>query len=58
VWLLDEPTISLDAASVGVFADVVRRHLAQGGIAVLASHVDMGIAADVLDLTAFKARAA
>jgi heme exporter protein A len=58
VWLLDEPTISLDAASVGVFAGVVRRHLAQGGIAVLASHVDMGIAADVLDLTPFKARAA
>jgi heme exporter protein A len=58
VWLLDEPTISLDAASVGVFADVVRAHLAGGGIAVLASHVDMGIAATTLDLTPFKARAA
>jgi heme exporter protein A len=57
VWLLDEPTISLDAASVGVFADVVQAHLAQGGIAVLASHVDMGIDAATLDLTPFKARA-
>lgn len=58
VWLLDEPTISLDAASVGVFAGVVRGHLAGGGIAVLASHVEMGIEAEALDLTPFKARAA
>ncbi len=58
VWLLDEPTISLDAASVGVFAGVVRGHLAGDGIAVLASHVEMGIEAEALDLTPFKARAA
>jgi heme exporter protein A len=43
---------------VAVFAGVVRAHLAQGGIAVLASHVDMGIDAVTLDLTPFKARAA
>jgi heme exporter protein A len=58
VWLLDEPTISLDAASVAIFAGVVRAHLAQGGIAVLASHVDMGIEAATLNLAPFKARAA
>lgn len=58
VWLLDEPTVSLDAASVAVFAGVVRVHLAQGGIAVLASHVDVGIEAASLDLSPFKARVA
>lgn len=57
VWLLDEPTVSLDAASVTLFAGVVAAHLAVGGIAVLASHVDLGLAgADVLDLSPFKAR--
>jgi heme exporter protein A len=56
VWLLDEPTVSLDVASVALFGDVVRGHLAQGGIAVMASHVGLGIAAAVLDLGPFKAR--
>ncbi len=56
VWLLDEPTVSLDAASVGLFGEVIAAHLAGGGIAVMASHVDMGIAAAVLELGPFKAR--
>ncbi len=56
VWLLDEPTVSLDVASVGLFGDVVRGHLAQGGIAVMASHVGLGVVASVLDLGPFKAR--
>jgi heme exporter protein A len=56
VWLLDEPTVSLDAASVALFGDVVGAHLAVGGIAVIASHVDLGITAAVLDVTLLKAR--
>jgi heme exporter protein A len=56
VWLLDEPTVSLDAASVTLFGDMVAAHLASGGIAVMASHVDPGLEADVLDLAPFKAR--
>ncbi|MEY4698035.1 MAG: heme exporter ATP-binding protein CcmA [Pseudomonadota bacterium] len=56
VWVLDEPTVSLDAASVALFAGVVRGHLATGGVAVLATHVDLGLAeAEVLDLSAFRA---
>lgn len=31
LWLLDEPTVSLDAASVAMFAAAVRAHLAAGG---------------------------
>lgn len=43
VWLLDEPTSALDAASSALFADIVRSHLAQGGIAVAATHLDLGL---------------
>jgi heme exporter protein A len=58
VWLLDEPTVSLDAASVALFAGVIGAHLAQGGVAVIATHVDLGLTgAAVLDLSAFKASA-
>jgi heme exporter protein A len=57
VWLLDEPTVSLDATSVALFAEVVRRHLAGGGIAIIATHVDLGLPeAGVLDLAPFRAR--
>ncbi len=42
LWLLDEPTVSLDAASTAVFAEVVRAHCAAGGMALTATHVDLG----------------
>lgn len=58
LWLLDEPTVSLDAASVALFAGVVRAHLAAGGAALMATHIDLGLAeAEVLDLAPFRARA-
>jgi len=57
VWALDEPTVSLDAASVALFAAMVRGHLHAGGAAVIATHIDLGLAeAEVLDLAPFKAR--
>lgn len=56
VWALDEPTVSLDAASVELFATAVRAHLAQGGAALMATHIDLRIPeAEVLDLSPFKA---
>ena len=58
LWVLDEPTVSLDDASVALFAGVVRGHLAGGGAALLATHVDLGLPeAAVLDLAPFRARA-
>jgi heme exporter protein A len=57
LWLLDEPTVSLDTASVALFADVVRQHLAGGGAAIIASHVDLGLPeAEGLDLTPYRSR--
>lgn len=56
VWLLDEPTVSLDAASVGLFAAMLRGHLGQGGAAVIATHIDLGLPeARVLDLSPYRA---
>ena len=57
VWLLDEPTVSLDAASVGLFGAMLRAHLGQGGAALVASHIDLGLPeAAILDLTPYKAK--
>ena len=57
LWLLDEPTVSLDTASVALFAAVVRQHLAEGGAAIIASHVDLGLPeAEVLDLSPYRTR--
>ncbi len=58
IWVLDEPTVSLDAASVALFASVVRAHLAAGGAALIATHIDLGLdEAEVLDLAPFRASA-
>ena len=56
VWLLDEPTVSLDAASVALFVAVLRAHLVQGGSGLIATHIDLGLQeARELDLTPFRA---
>jgi heme exporter protein A len=58
VLFLDEPTVSLDRASVALFAGWLKeRHLAGGGTAVIATHIDMGLDAPVLDLTPYRAGA-
>lgn len=57
VWLLDEPTVSLDAGSVALFAAMLRGHLGQGGAAIIATHIDLGLPeAEVLDLSRWRAR--
>lgn len=58
VLFLDEPTVSLDGFSVRMFADWLRdKHLGQGGIAVIATHIDLGLDAPELELSPFKAAA-
>ncbi|HET9714724.1 MAG TPA: heme ABC exporter ATP-binding protein CcmA [Pseudolabrys sp.] len=43
IWLLDEPTSSLDAASQERLAERMREHLAQGGMIIAAAHGPIGI---------------
>ncbi|MDJ0824951.1 MAG: heme ABC exporter ATP-binding protein CcmA [Rhodobacter sp.] len=57
VWALDEPTVSLDKASVALFAAAVGAHCAAGGAALIATHIDLGLKARELDVSAFRAAA-
>jgi heme exporter protein A len=45
VWLLDEPTSALDSAGQGLFATLMRDHLARGGLILAATHGPLGIEA-------------
>lgn len=57
IWLLDEPTVSLDTANVALFGQAVAAHLAQGGGAILATHIDLGLPATrTLEIATFAAR--
>jgi heme exporter protein A len=48
LWLLDEPTAALDAAGQGMFAGLMRDHLARGGIIIAATHGPLGVEAPEL----------
>ena len=45
LWLLDEPTIGLDDDGLVRLEGVLRAHLAEGGTAMVSTHVDLGLAA-------------
>ncbi|MFK7881182.1 heme ABC exporter ATP-binding protein CcmA [Roseobacter sp.] len=55
IWMMDEPTVSLDKEAVTQFANVVRHHLHGGGSALIATHIDLGLEAAVLDVTPYRA---
>jgi heme exporter protein A len=44
VWLLDEPTVGLDAESEADFTGVMSAHLGNGGIVVAATHLPLALA--------------
>ena len=50
IWLLDEPTSALDAAAQAQLTELMRQHLAGGGIIVAATHGPLGIDAKELRL--------
>jgi heme exporter protein A len=56
IWVLDEPTVSLDADAVGLFAAAVTAHLGAGGMALIATHIDLGLNADTFDVTPYRAK--
>jgi heme exporter protein A len=43
IWLLDEPTSALDAAAQAMLADLMRAHLAGGGMILAATHSPIGL---------------
>lgn len=46
LWLLDEPTVGLDTASLDRLTRLLRGHLSGGGLAVVATHAPLSLAAD------------
>lgn len=45
IWLLDEPTSALDASAQAMLTDLMRSHLAGGGLILAAAHGPIGLAA-------------
>ena len=43
IWLLDEPSVGLDTASLILLQNQIRSHVATGGIVIAATHTDLGI---------------
>lgn len=56
LWLLDEPTNSLDTEMTNIFVRILKSHLETGGAAILSTHLDLDIpGANVLNLSDFQA---
>jgi heme exporter protein A len=47
LWLLDEPTLGLDQASLERLSGLLRGHLSGGGLAIVATHAALALAADL-----------
>ena len=41
LWLLDEPLTALDDEGQDIFSELLRRHIARGGLALIATHHDV-----------------
>ena len=57
LWVMDEPTVSLDVQNVTKFRTVLQAHLQAGGGAVLTTHIDLELSVESLDLTGYIATA-
>ena len=56
VWLLDEPTVSLDQTSVSIFENIIKDHLLKNGCALIATHIDLGLedSAKIINLSNYQ----
>lgn len=43
VWLLDEPSVSLDTQSVGIVTGMIAQHRDEGGSVIVSSHIPLGL---------------
>lgn len=54
VWLMDEPTVGLDADNRAALASMITDHIARGGVVVAATHDPLGVPGITLDMDAFQ----
>lgn len=54
LWLLDEPTVALDVATIAELEKIIAEHRAEGGMVVLSTHAEIDLpGADVLAMDRF-----
>lgn len=58
IWLMDEPTVGLDADNRAALSALIQHHVACGGIVIAASHDPMGVEGLVMDMDQFQPSAA
>ena len=59
VWLLDEPSVALDTASLDALRSRIAEHRNSGGMVVASTHAELGFEdAATLDVSAFNGRKA
>ena len=46
IWILDEPFTALDVAAVERLQDVIRRHIGDGGMAIITTHQEVAMLAE------------
>lgn len=56
LWILDEPTTALDSDGQDLFDDLLKKHVQQGGIAIIATHSDLKINSTIKTLQLSKTR--
>lgn len=54
LWLMDEPTVGLDAENREALAGLMKAHLAAGGMIIAATHDPIGVDGPVLDLADYQ----
>lgn len=54
IWLMDEPTVGLDADNRAALAALIQHHIACGGIVIAATHDPLGVHGRALDLDQFQ----
>ncbi len=56
LWILDEPTTSLDQKSISYFTQALEHHIERGGAAIIATHLEINILSKTINLNSFKAK--
>ena len=55
IWLMDEPTVSLDEKTTKIISDIIVNHCDEGGAAIISTHVDLNLPkSTILDINSFK----
>jgi heme exporter protein A len=50
IWLMDEPTVGVDAENRKTLAMMLEQHIKKGGAAIVATHDDIGLKGKILSL--------